>query len=395
MRRGNEAENADLRALIVETGASRGSLAASRALAAAGWTVGIGTPSGAGLAAASRATCARHRVPSPEDDPDAFAAAIDEIAREHNYALVFGGGDAEALALSSSRARIGALIPYAPHERVLRAHDKLELAGAAARAGLRTPAAAEATTAELRRWQPPYLVKASLHAPLAAGGGPARLNPMIATERPPAEQRAAEIRAAGSVPFLQELVQGRLLAVAVVSDPDGELVACTAQRAEATWPPRAGVSVRARSVALDPETAAGVRSLLTELGWFGLAQLQLMEPPGGHPRLIDFNGRFYGSLALAVAGGQNLPAIWAALATGREPPQETAKGDRRYQWFAGDLRRAVVERRGGLARDVLGSLRYSRGAVQSVFSLRDPAPALRRLASAPGRVLRGELRPPG
>ncbi|WNB85827.1 hypothetical protein [Cellulomonas sp. ATA003] len=53
----------------------------------------------------------------------------------------------------------------------------------------------------------------------------------------------------------------------------------------------------------------------------------------------------------------------------------------RYSWIAGDLRRAGVERRGGLAADVRETLRWARGARHSVWDPRDPGPA-RYLAAA-------------
>ncbi|HEX8768752.1 MAG TPA: hypothetical protein VF714_10295, partial [Jatrophihabitans sp.] len=57
------------------------------------------------------------------------------------------------------------------------------------------------------------------------------------------------------------------------------------------------------------------------------------------------------------------------------------------------LRRAVRERRGGLARDVAGTLRAGAGAVHSIGRWRDPAPALvqarRLLADGLGARRRG------
>jgi hypothetical protein len=132
---------------------------------------------------------------------------------------------------------------------------------------------------------------------------------------------------------------------------------------------------------VDPRLREGVAALLERLGWFGLAQVQFLAPPGGEPRLIDLNGRFYGSLALAVGAGVNLPAIWAAAAQDRPPPPAPAQLPTvRYQWLEGDLRRAFAERRGGLLTDVAGTLRYAVGAQHSVASLRDPGPALRLAA---------------
>jgi predicted ATP-grasp superfamily ATP-dependent carboligase len=57
---------------------------------------------------------------------------------------------------------------------------------------------------------------------------------------------------------------------------------------------------------------AGVARLLADLGWSGVANVQFVRAPGGRPRLIDLNGRLYGSLALAYATGVNVPDLWAA-----------------------------------------------------------------------------------
>ena len=369
-----------MRALIVEPGRARGALTAARALHAAGWTVGVGTPTSRGLASASRATTRSHPVPAPEVDLDAFVEGVNTAIRKGGYEVAFGAGDAEAIGLSARRGDVRAIVPYAAHEAVVRAHDKLQLGRTARAVGLATPHTLEMTEGELNTLPPPCLVKAAFHAPRLGTRGPARLNPVIAYDSAAAAKRAAEIRAAGSIPLRQEFVAGELMSYAVVRDFAGNFVADVAQVADRTWPPSAGVSSRACTVEVSPELTEGVAKLLSDLGWFGLAQLQFILPPDAEPRLIDFNGRFYGSLALAVGAGVNLPAIWAALATDRPPPAlGHATLGVRYQWLEADLWRAVAERRGGLLRDVASCLRFSRGAVQSVWSARDPGPSLHHL----------------
>ena len=376
-----------MRALIVEPGRARGALTAARALHGAGWTVGIGTPTGRGLACASRATIRSHHVPAPEVDLDAFVEGVNAAIRKGRYEVIFGGGDAEVIGLSARRGDVRAIVPYAAHEVVVRAHDKLQLDRAARAVGLATPHTLKMTEDEVNIPPPPCVVKASLHAPRLGSTGPARLNPVIAYDSSTGAKRAAEIRAAGSVPLRQELVVGALMSYAVVTDLSGNIVARVAQVADPTWPPAVRVSVRARTVEVSSELTKRVGKLLSELGWFGLAQLQFILPPHAEPRLIDFNGRFYGSLALAVRAGVNLPAIWAALATGRAslPPCDATIGIR-YQWLEADLRRAVAERRGGLLRDVASCLRFSRGAAQSVWSARDPGPSLHYLGEFSRRL---------
>jgi predicted ATP-grasp superfamily ATP-dependent carboligase len=374
-----------LRALIVEGGWTRGALAAARGLHAAGWTVGVATPDGHGLAASSRATAYRHRVPPPSPEPADFAAAIRTAVESHSYEVVFCGGDAELVALSAIRDDLAAVVPYAPHERLVAAIEKSNLTRVAAEAGLAVPRTAEATESELRDWEPPVLIKPALHAPRPVGT--TRIEAVIAHDHAEAALRAAQIRAAGGVPLVQELASGRLLAHSTVSDRDSRAVAGILQVADATWPVGVGVSARAQVVGLDRELATRVDRLLARLGWFGLANVQFVLTDEDEPVLIDLNGRFYGSLALALGAGLNLPAIWAALATDRDPPEtEAATPGTRYHWLEGDLRRALRERRGGLARDLWGCFRYSRGAVHPVWSTHDPLPSLRQIARLPGRA---------
>jgi len=368
------------RALIVGDGAARGALAAARALAAAGWTVGVGSPAPDGLAAASRAARARHRIPAPGAGLGAFADAVAAAVERERYDVVFGSGDAEVLALSLLRARFRTVVPHAPHESVVRALDKLALTAAAQTAGLAVPRTWATPEEAADEHAGPVWVKARVHGPPDPPGVPARVVMELAPHPRAAARRVAEIAAFGGEAMLQEVVAGRLLSFATVVDGSGSPVAAVQQAADATWPPRAGVAARGHTEPVDARLMARVVDLLSELGWFGLAQLQFMVGADGEPRVIDLNGRFYGSLALAAGAGVNLPATWAALATGGAAPPPATPRAARYQWLEGDLRRAFAHRGPGRARELAGCLTYALGAHHSVASLRDPLPSFRLLA---------------
>ncbi|MGY2065858.1 hypothetical protein [Blastococcus sp. SYSU DS0619] len=113
-------------------------------------------------------------------------------------------------------------------------------------------------------------------------------------------------------------------------------------------------------------------------------QLQFLRDRAGTRHLIDLNGRFFGSMALAVAAGPNLPDAWGRRVLG-EPATSLSDGATgvRFAWAAGDLRRAAVERRGGLVRDLGGVLRWLPGSTGSVWDVRDPGPALTLLRERP------------
>lgn len=387
------------RILIVEDGQGPHPLAAARSFGERGWTVGIGSPAPGGRAASSRWTAAWHPVPPAEVDAEAFVAATAGAVAAGGYDVVFGADDIEVLALSAARGELGALFPYPEHEVVLRTIDKQELTRSADHSGLAVPQTveAEAALADLSGLPFPVVVKARLHWTPGQRDVPPRLDRVMCTSPQQVTDAIASMVSAGGSPIVQEQVVGDLTALTLLIGPDGRCRAGLQQRAERISPYWHN-SVRAVTVPVDPQLAQPAARMLADLGWWGIGNMQFLAPrDGSPPRLIDFNGRFYGSLALARAAGLDLPARWADLVLGHETGgPSTARVGVRYQALEEDLRRAAVERSGGLARDVVQTLRYARGAVHSTWSTSDPAPALRRSRAllhseargAAGRVLR-------
>lgn len=373
------------RVLVVEDGESRGAVAAVRALARAGWVVGVGS-SARGPAGASRSVTWRDDLPRIADGLDAYVTCVARLVEARGYALVFGAGDAEVWALSSARDRLGAVVPYPPHECVVGTLDKARAEASAREAGLPTPAALD--PAGLGGLSGPFVVK-----PLVHGGvghrGPSRLEARRVPDAEGALRRVREIELAGGSAVVQEVVTGDLLALVVLLDRQGRLVAAVQQRAERLQPPLAGVSARAVTVPVDEELTDRASDFLRRTGWWGLAELQLLAGPGRVPTLIDVNGRFYGSLALSVAAGLNLPDLWARVALG-EPTELGLRGrpGAGYQWLEGDLRSALAQRSAGASGSVLDALSCAPRRTHSLLSWTDPGPAAFAAARLAGRGLR-------
>jgi predicted ATP-grasp superfamily ATP-dependent carboligase len=361
----------------------------SRALAAAGWTVGVATTRRRGLADSSRSASMHHRVPPPGKDLDGFIAAIAEAIEEGGYEVVLpGAGDGALMGLSLRRGELPATLPLPAHRRVMEVADKLSLAKASERAGLGAPRTIRAGDLERDDFGFPAVVKERLHADPERMHD--RVEARIVGSREEAEAQAEVIRAAGGEPLLQERLRGQLAAFSLVASREGEVVAAVQQLSERTWPPSAGVSARARTVEVDALLRERVQGLVRDLAWFGIAELQFVDSGSDGLKLIDFNGRGYGSLALAVAAGVNLPAIWAAVAGSGRPDSSVAVPGVRYQWLEADLRCALTGGAGRLRR-LWDCLRYARGAAHSVWSRRDPRPAGRYLRIRAATVLRSAL----
>lgn len=366
-----------MRVLLVEHGVNRGSLAAARALHRAGWTVDV-VGSGTGLTQGSRSVRSYTPVDFPQCGSEGLATAVREVAQRTGSELVLPIDEMQLLALSEHRDALGAVLPFPAHEVVERATDRFLQSQAAEGAGLAPPRTMPASDpAALDLGGDAVVVKARSPGLLGLGTGWGRFETRIGTA---AEARGwiAEIEQAGIEAVIQEPLTGRLASTSVLTSADGRLVAQMQQEADTIWPVAAGTSARARTVRPDPGLTRRVLDFLERLDWHGFAQLQFLVGPDGTFRLIDFNPRFYGSLSLAIGAGVDFPSLWAAMVTGRPLPQTIeAKPGVRYQWLGGDLRRAVLERRGGLARDVADSLAWGARAVKPIWSASDPAPAIR------------------
>jgi predicted ATP-grasp superfamily ATP-dependent carboligase len=186
---------------------------------------------------------------------------------------------------------------------------------------------------------------------------------------------------------VQEFLHGRLDSLTVVVDRDGRVVCAVQQHGSRIWPANAGPIVRTRTVAVDEQLLAAVQALLADLGWFGMAQLQFLVTEDGRRYVIDLNGRFYTSLALALAAGVNVAAVWARLALGL--PVETparARPGVRFQWFTRDVK-ASAALPGWRAK--IEPFLLAPRSVHTLWSARDPWPAVSYAArEAPQRTSR-------
>ena len=352
--------------MVFEDGWSRGNLTAARMLSEAGHEVWVASPE-RGHSARSRFTRGWVRVPPPTHPSfiDAAAAVVDE----HRVDVAIAGDDEHLLSLSPQRDRLGdTMFPHPEHDSVLRALDKLHLYAIAQECGMSVPE---------YRTDPPepdddgWISKQALYLP----------------GRTHDYYEGAHPGASSSGRIYQRVVAGDLLAVVSLTAPDGRSLYLGAQRAEAVSPGPFGVTARGRTVAVEPRLAAAVHLLLEKLQWWGLAELQFLVASDGVPHLIDFNGRFFGSLALTAAAGIDLPSAWLATARGDTVRLGEAALGVRYQWLEGDLRRVwrSPDRRAARWWEVLS---YAPGAVHSVWSVRDPIPGVRHALDMASRAAR-------
>jgi hypothetical protein len=157
----------------------------------------------------------------------------------------------------------------------------------------------------------------------------------------------------------------------------GRLRAVTHQTYLRTWPRDCGVACAAVTSA--PDEALEHRLPVLLEGYDGLFQVQLL---GDH--VIDINPRVYGSMALSVRAGVNLPDLVCRLAAGENVggtgPVRATVGTQ-YRWLEGDLKHLRAAQRSDELSwsHALRTASPVRGTAHGDVAVTDPLPSAARL----------------
>jgi len=369
--------------ILITDAETRAGVASVRGLHAAGFEVAAAAAESARPLPGhwSRSVRERLLVPHPLEDQAGFLAALQRAVCSGCYSVLVPGSDASLLAVSYGRERLEPHVRIAlpRHEAVQRSLDKQKLISAAARHELTSPetvlcsGAIDALTAA-RRIGFPVVLKAA-RSVFELDGYPRHVGSVLVT----GERALEEAVIAYGVPcLLQRRERGAVLSFAGVF-AEGRLLAEALSRYHRTWYPDAGNASFSETIETPPRLSVSVAALLEDLGWQGLFELELIKLSEDRWAAIDLNPRPYGSLALAIRAGANLPAIWCEHVLGRAPEPVRARSGVFYRWEDADLRYALWRLRRGEISAATQVARLRRGVVHPYFELRDPGPFVARV----------------
>ncbi|HEX2064377.1 MAG TPA: ATP-grasp domain-containing protein [Acidimicrobiales bacterium] len=404
-------------ATALVTDAQRGSaVAVIRSLGRRGWRViaAESHPLAAGMY--SRYAAGRLRLPPPRSEPEAMAEALLGAVRSEGVDLVVPVTDDVALPLAAARHRFAGLCALAlPDDAQLAVvNDKLATTHLAGHVGVPVPSTTSCeSVAEARSaagalgW--PVVVKPRLSRVYIPGRRTEAFTASYAATVPELEGRVGELL--GRVPvLLQEYCPGDGVGVEMLTHRGRPLAAFQHRRLREV-PPSGGASSLRESEPLDAELYGHARRLLAALDWTGLAMVEFKVGADG-PRLLEVNGRIWGSLPLAVMSRMDFPARLGQLhldgppANGAGPDASYAVGVRsrdlelELRWMAsvwrGDGTGVPVPHRRAALRAGLGLFRPE--AAYDVLSVDDPLPGMAEvitLLARGGRALARRVMGPG
>jgi predicted ATP-grasp superfamily ATP-dependent carboligase len=385
--------------VLVTDGEQRAGLAVVRSLGRAGYRCLVGSKDGHSLAGASRFARRDIALPDPLLDPEAYVSAVESLIAAERVDLLIPITDPAVLALLPARKRLEPVrIPFPDIATFRSISDKAALLNAAAEVGIAIPAQGVATSRgsatdpEVTSIRFPCVIKPARSVG-EFGGRRVKLGVEYAADAAELRRRLEALPEAAFPVLLQERITGPGLGLFVLRW-DGETIAWFAHRRLREKPPSGGVSVYRESIAVDPELARRADLLLDRFGWNGVAMIEFkLDSATGTSDLMEINGRFWGSLQLAVDAGVDFPRLLAEAALGKHPsPVRDYRVGVRSRWWMGDVdvlltRLLHSDQALSLPADAPGRIRaiadflrlWWPGDVSEVQRWGDPAPGFREL----------------
>ena len=356
----------------------------------------------------SRYAADRLRYPPPDESPEEMVETLLAAARAHRVDLIVPVTDETMLPLAAARERFaGVCLLAIPDARGLAAsHDKMATIDLAANLGIPLPRTELVSTvdealpaAAALGW--PVVVKPRFSRIVRDGRGIERYGVSYAADGAALAEQVGALEGRCDV-LLQEYCAGEGHGVELLAS-EGRTLAAFQHRRLREVPITGGASSFRESVALDPLLFDYSSRLLEALDWTGLAMVEFKRGEEG-PRLMELNGRIWGSLPLAVKSGIDFPAGLADVCLGRgphteDPPRTSYPVGVRSRnlglemvWIGSTLRRArrypgvPTPRRRDAVAAALRLLNPADG--YDVLAREDPRPGLLELAGIAGKLRR-------
>jgi len=387
---------------LVTPGNLRSALAVTRSLGRQGIPVTVADERARSLAGASRYCEKAILVPPPATAGPAFVHEIRQILSRNGVRVVIPADDVALTLLAEARSRFDGLVtlPFPDLEAIQVAHDKSVLMSLAEEKGIPVPRTVlvhdPADLTEAMRWVGfPAVVKPRLSRFRRNGEWVRSSGPHYVSTVEELGAACRRIHETVPLPLVQEYIPGEGRGVFLLMNR-GKVCAAFAHRRIREKPPSGGVSVVSESIALDPRLLAYSHQLLEALKWHGVAMVEFKhDRRDGTAKLLEINGRFWGSLQLAVEAGIDFPYLLYRMAVhGDIEPAFTYREGVRVRWWLGDLDWLLLRAR---ETSPLGAIRefmthFGKGARNEIFRWDDPRPALEELAQYVGHILRGTIK---
>jgi predicted ATP-grasp superfamily ATP-dependent carboligase len=310
--------------VLITDGNERSALAVTRALGLQQLEVIVGAETRSSLAAASK-YCSRSFVyPSPYLDPDSFVERLLEIVEQEQITVVFPISDIAMQLIGKEKSRFerNAIVPAPPNTVFEEVSNKYRLMKLALELQIPIPETIFVPDGRVqdivdRIPHYPVVVKPG-QSVMQVTNGWSKTSVHYAANATELFNLYREKDYLRHPSLIQRLVNGEGQGVFILMDRSEPLV-LFAHRRLREKPPSGGVSVLRESIDMPKSMSEYALRLMQHVGWHGVAMVEFkIDRQSEVPLLMEVNGRFWGSLQLALDAGVNFPYFLYQMATGEK-----------------------------------------------------------------------------
>ncbi|MES9991079.1 MAG: ATP-grasp domain-containing protein [Candidatus Thiodiazotropha sp.] len=337
--------------VLVTDGDNRSSLAVTRSLGKYGCRVLVTASQSQSLSANSRYCEKGFQVYAVEHNEKRFATDIVSIVNNEDVDVIFPMTEPTILALLHNRDLLNehVIVASAELKAINSIFDKYNLFKMADKLGVDIPktyfiqdkATYESTKFQIDSF--PVVIK-PCQSKIQVNDGYISTRVMYASNMDELDDLYSNIDFLEYPSLIQERIYGDGTGLFTIFDGESHKALFSHKRLREK-PPSGGVSVVSESVTPDTDMVAAVSTLLSNVNWQGIAMGEFKrDVRDGKPKLIEINGRFWGSLQLAIAAGVDFPVLLLRHVMGDpiDATHDTYKKGIKLKWFLGTLDHLVI-----------------------------------------------------
>ena len=337
--------------ILVTDGENRSSLAVVRSLGRGGHSVYVGAATKKSLASCSRYCSGSFVLPDPLCNGASYVHEICELADREKIDVLFPMTEPAIYLLNPERGRLpkNTVLACPPQDMMQAVSDKAGLFTLAKKLQVPIPKTFHLASAEdlslvagqIESY--PVVVKPALSR-IPVEGGFLAGGVRYAADKKELDHLYTNNPVLKYPSLIQEKIVGPGTGLFTLYDTNRHLALFSHQRLREK-PPSGGVSVVSQSVPLDEEMVESADRLLRAIGFTGVAMVEFKRDlRDGKAKLMEINGRFWGTLQLAIACGIDFPKHYLAYMLGQRiaPLERVYRVGHTMKWFFGTLDHLLI-----------------------------------------------------
>lgn len=314
--------------ILILDGDQLSSLAIVRSLGRKGLTISVAAADNKAICRYSKYTNHFFTYPNPLVDVDGFCQTISEQLSKEEYTLLIPVTELTTLPLSRIREEIElkTTLALADDKALEWVTDKAKTFSLADKLGVPIPkshyiSSPQKLKEQLTSFSFPIVIKPSRSIADPEDDIRAKLNVDYAFNHEELSKKALHYLKTSEI-ILQEYFEGLGVGIELIAD-QGRIVHAFQHQRIHELPLTGGGSCLRKSVPINPQLLDSAQKLIKELSWHGVAMVEFKYNPDTNKScLMEINGRFWGSLPLAVSSGSDFPWFLYQLLINQQYPEQ-------------------------------------------------------------------------